>query len=503
MNEARIRERLRDAIGDASYPPYLSSRMQSRLSEPLPERHPRAIAVVAAILALAIVAVLLGPRLLTFRTILPGGTTPHAARPLPLPSPEVGGIFALIPPGDFDAAGLSSATALVTPFQLNAANGNRRLSLIGAYADPARIVLLFRTNPDFMLPNEISISDDEGLINAYSSGGGWLPSEYFYALAGGPRTGSDGMANLTVTVRGFVPNGPADGFQPTPGTWAFSLALKVQPSVAIAALPSQFDLGSWKLTTEAFEITPSVIHLQAVVNGAAVGDIGQTTVILLDPSGTPVQPIVSGAGVTVPKDQLNSTNDRITRVVDQWLRPATGGTYHLQLSGGGGEQTISFGVDPPDPHAKLPVKGEGLGPKVTDFPEAPESLTLSGFLNTTITSGRPNQCGIGGGGDGMLIGFGTYFQVDGVWYSLSISSDPLLRQYSGPGTYTARAWLFGPTQRLYSGTVRLTVTADHYPGPYRGSVQGTIDRVGTTTQQPHQSVSGSWTCTPGPLVGLG
>jgi hypothetical protein len=39
------------------------------------------------------------------------------------------------------------------------------------------------------------------------------------------------------------------------------------------------------------------------------------------------------------------------------------------------------------------------------------------------------------------------------------------------------------------------VTADHYPGPFRGSVQGTIDRVGTITQQPHLSVSGTWTCT--------
>ena len=64
MNEARIRERLHDAIGDASYPAGLSSRVESRLREPVNEQHPRAIALVAAILALAIVAVLLGPRLL-------------------------------------------------------------------------------------------------------------------------------------------------------------------------------------------------------------------------------------------------------------------------------------------------------------------------------------------------------------------------------------------------------------------------------------------------------
>ncbi len=515
MNEARIRERLHDAIGDASYPAALSSRVESRLSEPVNEQHPRAIALAAAILALAIVAVLLGPRLLTWRSIVPGGSAPPAAGcPLPLPSPEVGGILALIPPGDFDAAGLSSATALVTPCRLNAANGARKLTFIGAYADPARTVLLFSTNPGqqpcqypgqyarcFTIPPTISISDDHGLINASSSTGGGLPDEYFFSLDAGPRPGADGIANLTVTVPGFSPNGPADGSQPAPGEWVFSLALKVQPSVTIGAVPSQFDLGSWKVKTEAAEVTPSVIHIQTVITGALVTDVVSTTVVLLDSSGTPVNPIVSSAAVTVPKQQLNTTNDKITRVNYQWLRPAAGGTYQLKFAGGGGARTININVDPPDPNAKVrclkPATcaiGAGLGPTPT-FPMAPESLTLDGFLTTTLTSG-PNWCSIGGDSSGTMFIFGTYFQVDGVWlYSLDIRSDPNLRPYSGPGTYTAIAWLYGPTQRLYAGAVSLTVTADHYPGPYRGSVQGTLDRVGTTTQQPHLSVSGTWTCT--------
>jgi hypothetical protein len=431
-------------------------------------------------------------------------------------------MFALIPPGDFEAAGLSIATARVTPCRLNAANGARKLTFIGAYADPARTVLLFSTNPDhdqqpcqypgqyarcFTIPPTISISDDHGLINASSSTGGGLPDEYFFSLDAGPRPGADGIANLTVTVPGFSPNGPADGSQPAPGEWVFSLPLKVQPSITIGAVPSQFDLGSWKVTTEAAEVTPSVIYVQTVISGASVADVVSTTVVLLDSSGTPVNQIVTSAAVTVPKQQLNSTNDKITRVNDQWLRPAAGGTYQLQFSGGGGERTINFSVDRPDgllrerslccdPNGKIPLEGGGPGPKPTDFPEAPESLTLDGFLTTAITSGRPNQCGIGGG-SGTSIYFGTYFQVDGVWYLLDVRSDPNLRQYSGPGTYTAIAWFYGPTQRLYAGTVRLTVTADHYPGPYRGSVQGTLDRVGTTTQQPHLSVSGTWTCKPG------
>src|SRR5487761_1021203 len=85
----------------------------------------------------------------------------------------------------------------------------------------------------------------------------------------------------------------------------------------------------------------------AVINGASVMAIGSTTVALLNSTGTPLNPVVSSAGVTVPKQQLNSTNDKITRVNDQWLRPAAGGTYQLQFSGGGGERTINFSVDRP------------------------------------------------------------------------------------------------------------------------------------------------------------
>jgi len=161
----------------------------------------------------------------------PNGYPPAAGCPLPFPSQEIGGIFALIPPGDLDAAGLSSATALVTPCWLNAANGARKLTFIGAYADPARTVLLFSTNPGqqpcqyprqyarcFTIPPTISISDDQGSINASSSTGGGLPDEYFFSLDVGPRPGADGIANLTVTVPGFSPNGQQTAHSPRPAS---------------------------------------------------------------------------------------------------------------------------------------------------------------------------------------------------------------------------------------------------------------------------------------------
>jgi hypothetical protein len=42
MNEAQIRERLRRAFGESSYPPYLSSRIHTELTHTLPARLPRA-----------------------------------------------------------------------------------------------------------------------------------------------------------------------------------------------------------------------------------------------------------------------------------------------------------------------------------------------------------------------------------------------------------------------------------------------------------------------------
>ena len=462
---------------------------QREQPRPEPEQHPRAIALVAAIIALAVVAALLGPRLAGWHPAWPAGPRETVS---PLQKSPTASIFEQIPPGDFDAAGLSSAMALVTPFQLEASNGQGKMTLIGAYADPARTVLLLRTTPDFRLPQGISINDGQGFINASSSTGGGLTGEYFFSLDSGPHPDQDGFAHLMVVVPGFPPELPA-------GMATFTLTLKVQPSVTLAAVPSQFDLGSWKVNIEAAEVTPSVIHVQAVMNGASVPDIGTSTVTLTDAFGKTVNPVVSCAAVMLPKQQLNPANYKTTRVNDQWLRPTAAGTYQLNFAGGSGYTTININVPAPDPNATLPVKGKGLGPKPEDYPVSQESLELQGFLTTSITTGHPNSCGAGAGPSGSMFAFGLNFQVDGTWYSLGFYTDPAVRQYTGPGTYKAKAWLYSPTQKLYDGTVQLTITSDRRPDS--GRVTGSLDRVGTTTQQPHQSISGTWRCTPDLMLG--
>jgi photosystem II stability/assembly factor-like uncharacterized protein len=71
MNESLIRERLHKAVGEASYPPGLMSRIEARLHEPEQRQAvPRSMALVAALLAVAIVATLI----FTARSLQPSPT---------------------------------------------------------------------------------------------------------------------------------------------------------------------------------------------------------------------------------------------------------------------------------------------------------------------------------------------------------------------------------------------------------------------------------------------
>src|ERR1700704_1837576 len=131
MNETEIRDHVREALGEPKYPSSLTSRASARLNSPAPEQHPRAIGLVATILALAVIAALLGPRLFGLNTPGPAGS-PRSESAQSSTSQLV--------PGDYHAAGLETASALITPFQVTAQTGSHSITLIGAYADPAETV---------------------------------------------------------------------------------------------------------------------------------------------------------------------------------------------------------------------------------------------------------------------------------------------------------------------------------------------------------------------------
>jgi hypothetical protein len=97
---------------------------------------------------------------------------------------------------------------------------------------------------------------------------------------------------------------------------------------------------------EKLEATPAVIHLQAVFAGATPDAIGMSTLNLVDASGHLLREVAGDAGVTVPKQQLNSSNYANTRVDYQWIRPVAGGTYQLRLQGPGGTRTIFITLGP-------------------------------------------------------------------------------------------------------------------------------------------------------------
>jgi hypothetical protein len=493
MNDTEIRERLRAAVGEQSYPADLSARAEARLKQPPEvEQHPRALGLVAAILALAIIAALFGPRLLAYRNTQPRPALPPSSVVSPSPA------AAQVPEADLAVVGLSGQGDLVTALKITKQFGSSQVTVIGAYADPARTVLFFRdSGAGFPM---VSINDDYGFINASSSGNGGAAGDYVFILDAGPRPGADGTAHLKVSVTGFQPTAGLGSGSFVPAAWTFSFQLPLQASILVAAVPQRFLLGAWTVTLEVADATPSVVRAQVLIDGASPGDIGDAfPVTLVDAAGKPLIQTAASAGVTVPKGQLDSTTYKRTRIYAAWRRPALAGTYQLRFEGSGA--VVKIPVNIPAPNAK-----GGSGPGPTDFPAADESLTVSGSLTANITTGRPSQCGFGTGPSGAIFAFATYFQSGSTWYWLGFYSDPSVKQYSGPGTYSAIGSLYavgpnGPDNVLYKGTVQLTVTSDGRPDT--GSVNGTLTGLEVIAPQSQVTVSGSWTCTPGPNLGPG
>jgi len=266
--------------------------------------------------------------------------------PTALPSVHVASALIVshpLPTWDLEAAGLTAVADLVTPLQLSSTDNGRTITLIGAYADVARTVLIFRESPDLGLPSVI-VSDDQGMINAGSSAGPvrspGVRSDYYVAFDDGARSGADGLAHLAITIGHLTRWTPAGGS--VDGNWTFNATLPVQPGRAVAA-PSPFKLGAWKVTIERLELTPTVVHLQTLVNGAspvAIGGPGNAAFVeLVDAAGVPVRSLGGGASITVPKQQVNPVNYQNARTYDTWLRPPAG-TYRLRFQGGGGRFEI-------------------------------------------------------------------------------------------------------------------------------------------------------------------
>ena len=281
-----------------------------------------------------------------------GRATGYLPSATPLPSVRQASSLAVthpIPSLDLERAGLTPVADLVTPFQISSTDKGRSIMLIGAYADTARTVFVFRETPDMGLPN-LRVSDEQGLVSAGGSAGAvhapGFRGDYYVTLDQGVHAGPDGVAHLTLNIARLQIWTPAGGV--VEGNWAFTVAVNVQPGHILAA-PNPFWLGRWKVTVETLEITPDVVHMEALVNGASPvaleGPGIPPFVELLDSAGNPLRVLVGGAGITVPKGQLNPINYQNSRSRNQWLRPAAG-TYRLRFQGGGGRFEIPIVIGP-------------------------------------------------------------------------------------------------------------------------------------------------------------
>jgi hypothetical protein len=253
------------------------------------------------------------------------------------------------PAQDLLAARLTNLENLVTPFHVDSTSSGLTITLIGAYADPARTVVFFRGAGTYQVESA-TINDDLGLINAGSGGGSikLSPGDSYYSLDGGPHPGSDGSANLVINVS-HLQQYHVNSVTYLAGNWTWSIPLKVQPATTLRA-PAQFVLGRWRGNIEVLEVTPSMIHVRAVINGVSPGAISgpgiQEIVTLVDPSGTRVDFGTGSAGITVPKQQVNPVNYQNSRIEYEWPRPAAGGNFQLRFQGGGGSYVIPLTIEP-------------------------------------------------------------------------------------------------------------------------------------------------------------
>ena len=347
MTEDRVRERLRRAIGDAEYPPGLTASIEARLATGLPRRGSPWLTLAAAAVALLVISLLLAPAQLhryapprVERVSVPAATpAPSAATASPEPTPTPS-----LPAADLDAGRLANVASLVSRPFVSVQDAGHTITLIGVYADSARIVVITRVDPADGDPH-MSISDEGGLINSSSTGSRGIPGDYAYSLNAGAHAGTDGFAHLAINIRSLEQLGPGS-HSPVLGSWSFQATVPVRPGLPLN-LSQRFAVGAWLITPEVVEVTRNVVHVQLLIDGAGPGEMQPTTVEILDESGKPLASVSFGSAVTVPKDQLNAATARISRLSATWVRPSSGGEYKLRIENGASVQTIPLVIPPP------------------------------------------------------------------------------------------------------------------------------------------------------------
>lgn len=327
MKTSDIRARVHAAVGEARYPTELPDRVARRIAEPIKPNHSRAYGLVAVVLAALLVATLVFTR---FGLGPLTGTAPAA----PFHTNQVVGPVnpdTHPPDEDLRVAAISGPLGrLVTPLNLSAVSGGMSVSLIGAYADTARIVLFFR-GEDQRFSVHPRIYDRTGFLNYGSGEGPGLPGDWVVILMGGAHPDANGKAHLDVAVDQYQADPVGPGVS---GTWNFSLDVKVQPPTALVMTPPLTALGRWPVAVDAVEVTPTVVRFQVVVKGASPSDLTSLTVTLVDARGHEVQKSSEYSELTNQMFFFLVIGSPETRIYVIWLRPLAD-AYELLITARG------------------------------------------------------------------------------------------------------------------------------------------------------------------------
>lgn len=240
-----------------------------------------------------------------------------------------------LPDEDLKGAGLSEA-CLLTRLDLKATEASHTVTLLGAYADPARTVMIVRLSPDDEGTPMANLTEDvQGGFNYGAGGGPGAPGDWILYTNSGPQAMAGRIANFKAHF--------ALGTQGPPGlidpgvTIAFKL--RVFSAMPLPA-PHPFQLGKWQVMIRVLEATPAVIHVQALYVGARLEDIDppgprpNDPITLLDEAGKSLVPVGGGGSLESQGASLDF----------QWIRPIPAGSYHLNFQIPGAKHTVTVTV---------------------------------------------------------------------------------------------------------------------------------------------------------------
>jgi hypothetical protein len=241
-----------------------------------------------------------------------------------------------IPAEDLQFAGLSDA-ALITPLHVEGKYVDHTVTLIGAYADPARIVLILQVKPNDAQPPFVPLTDDQGELNASGGGGPTGTGDFVWHVDAGPRVGADGIAHLKAGVRLDLPKLPQGTTVAQLEPLVLKFDLRVHKSTLLP-VGAPFHLGRWTVTIKTLEVTPATIHLDALFEGASSDDLLGPShldlITVLDETCAPLRPVAGGTTIASGGYDVHF----------QWMRPPSAATYQLRFHGNGATHTMALKV---------------------------------------------------------------------------------------------------------------------------------------------------------------